>query len=68
MIFCVCILFVIIGIIVIYHCKHRYWVYGTLGSGKLFWQRLFCRHSWEFLDGYGMRQKCRKCGRFKSWR
>lgn len=59
---------VISGAAMHYRDRHKYYVYGALGGGKIFWKRLFCRHDWEFLDGYGISQKCKKCGRFKSWR
>lgn len=59
---------VVFKVAMIHMDRHKHYVYGALGSGKTFWKRLFCRHDWEFLDGYGMNQRCKKCGRFKSWR
>lgn len=46
--------------------------YGSFGSEDLFWSRLKCHltfsHDWQFLDGYGTVQRCRKCGLYRSWK
>lgn len=44
--------------------------YGSFGSKDVFWDRLkchlMCRHDWQFLDGYGIVQRCRKCGLYRT--
>ena len=46
--------------------------YGALGSGDVLRSRLKCHltlsHDWEFLDGYGIVQRCRKCGLYRTYR
>ena len=50
----------------------REWIYGAFGSEDVFRDRLKChllrRHDWEFLDGYGLHQRCRKCGLYRHRR
>lgn len=46
--------------------------YGAFGSEDVFWDRLKCHltfsHDWKFLDGYGIVQRCRKCGLYRTYR
>lgn len=44
----------------------RKYKYGAFGSGRLFWNRVFCRHRFEDQDTMGLLQRCRKCGLYRS--
>ena len=48
----------------------RTYKYGSFGSEDVFRDRLKChlllRHDWQFLDGYGVVQRCRNCGLYRT--
>lgn len=48
----------------------RKFKYGSFGSGEVFRARMLCHltfsHDWEFRDGYGFLQRCRKCGLYRG--
>lgn len=49
--------------------KYRY---GSFGSEDVFRARLLCHltfsHDWKFCDGYGLLQRCKKCGLYRTYR
>lgn len=50
----------------------RTYKYGAFGSNDVLRARLKChllrRHDWLFLDGYGIVQRCRNCGLYRTRR
>lgn len=42
------------------------YIYGSRGSGKLFWIRFLCKHRFRDYDIDGNLQRCTKCGLYRS--